>query len=48
MSGKEILVDTNIILYLLNGSDTLEEVLQGKDVYIPFITDYYRTGIDWL
>jgi len=39
MSGKEILVDTNIILYLLNGSDTLEEVLQGKDIYLSFITE---------
>lgn len=39
MSGKEILVDTNIISYLLDGSDTLEEVLQGKDVYLSFITE---------
>jgi len=39
MSGKEILVDTNIISYLLDGSDTLEEVLQGKDIYLSFITE---------
>ncbi|MDB4919989.1 type II toxin-antitoxin system VapC family toxin [Mucilaginibacter sp.] len=39
MNGKEILVDTNIILYLLDGSDTLEEVLQGKNIYISFITE---------
>ena len=44
MSGKEILVDTNIILYLLNGSDTLEKVLQGKDVYISFITELELIG----
>jgi len=44
MSGKEILVDTNILLYLLNGSDTLEEILQGKDVYISFITELELTG----
>jgi len=44
MSGKEILVDTNIILYLLNGSDTLEEVLQGKDVYVSFITELELIG----
>ena len=31
MNGREILVDTNIILYLLNGSDTLGEMLHGKD-----------------
>ena len=39
MSGKEILVDTNIILYLLRGSDTLEQYLQGKDIFISFITE---------
>ena len=39
MSGKEILVDTNIILYLLNGNDTLENYLQGKNIYLSFITE---------
>ena len=44
MSGKEILVDTNIVLYLLDGSDTLEKFLQGKDVYISFITELELLG----
>jgi len=44
MSGKEILVDTNIILYLLSGSNTLQEVLQGKDIYISFITELELVG----
>jgi predicted nucleic acid-binding protein len=44
MSGKEILVDTNIILYLLTGSDTLEDFLQGKDIYISFITELELIG----
>src|SRR5258708_1102237 len=44
MSGKEILVDTNIILYLLDGSDTLAEVLQGKDLYLSFITELELIG----
>lgn len=44
MSGKEILVDTNIVLYLLNGSDTLEAVLQGKDIYLSFITELELVG----
>jgi predicted nucleic acid-binding protein len=44
MSGKEILVDTNIILHLLNGSDTLQEILQGKDIYISFITELELVG----
>src|ERR1700744_1959881 len=39
MNGKEILVDTNIILYLLSSSDTLEKYLQGKDIYLSFITE---------
>lgn len=39
MNGKEILVDTNIILYLLSGSNTLEEYLHGKDIYLSFITE---------
>jgi predicted nucleic acid-binding protein len=34
MSGKEILVDTNILLYLLAGNDTIVEILQGKNIYI--------------
>jgi predicted nucleic acid-binding protein len=44
MSGKEILVDTNIILYLLEGSDTLVEILQGKDIYLSFITELELIG----
>src|SRR5580704_16391751 len=44
MSGKEILVDTNIFLYLLKGNDTLEEILQGKDIYISFITELELIG----
>jgi predicted nucleic acid-binding protein len=44
MSGKEILVDTNIVLYLLDGSDTLESVLQGKNIYLSFITELELLG----
>lgn len=44
MSGREILVDTNIILHLLSGSDTLVEILQGKDIYISFITELELIG----
>ncbi|MDR3694300.1 type II toxin-antitoxin system VapC family toxin [Mucilaginibacter sp.] len=44
MSGKEILVDTNIVLYLLNGSDDIEKVLQGKDVYMSFMTELELIG----
>src|SRR5258708_36905696 len=44
MNGKEILIDTNIILYLLKGNDTLEEMLQGKEIYISFITELELIG----
>jgi len=44
MNGKEILIDTNIILYLLKGNDTLEEMLQGKDSYLSFITELELIG----
>lgn len=44
MNGKEILVDTNIFLYLLRGNDTLEEMLQGKTIYLSFITELELIG----
>ena len=44
MSGKEILVDTNILLYLLSGNDTIEQILQGKTIYISFITELELLG----
>ena len=44
MNGKEILVDTNIILYLLRGNDTLQQLLQGKTIYLSFITELELIG----
>ena len=44
MNGKEILVDTNVFLYLLKGSDALENVLQGKEIYLSFITELELVG----
>ncbi len=44
MNGKEILVDTNIFLYLMKGNDTLEEMLQGKNIYVSFITELELIG----
>jgi len=38
MSGNKLFLDTNILLYLLQGDDTLVEVLDNKQVYISFIT----------
>jgi Predicted nucleic acid-binding protein, contains PIN domain len=44
MNGKEILVDTNILLYLLKGNETIEKILQGKRIYISFITELELIG----
>jgi predicted nucleic acid-binding protein len=44
MSGKEILIDTNIVIYLLSGSHELQDYLQGKDLYISFITELELLG----
>jgi len=44
MNGKEILIDTNIVLYLLKGNDTLVEMLQGKEPYLSFITELELVG----
>jgi predicted nucleic acid-binding protein len=44
MNGKEILIDTNIVLYLLRGNDTLKEMLQGKNPYLSFITELELIG----
>ena len=38
MSGNSLLIDSNIILYLLNGDETLIPILEEKDLYISFIT----------
>ena len=44
MSGKEILVDTNILIYFLNGDLTIKEVLNEKHIYISFITELELLG----
>ncbi|MBI3134502.1 MAG: type II toxin-antitoxin system VapC family toxin [Bacteroidetes bacterium] len=44
MSGTKLFVDTNIILYLLNGDETLAEFLNGRQIYISFITELELLG----
>lgn len=39
MNGNNILLDTNILLYLLSGDKTISNILQGKSIYISFITE---------
>ncbi|MBK9758672.1 MAG: type II toxin-antitoxin system VapC family toxin [Flavobacteriales bacterium] len=38
MDGDRLLVDTNIILYALKGDKALTEMIDGRDLYISFIT----------
>ena len=38
MSGNKLFLDTNILLYLLQGDKTLAEVLDKRQIYISFIT----------
>lgn len=44
MNGNNFLIDTNISLYLLSKDDTLEALLEGKDLYISFITELELLG----
>ena len=44
MSGISIVADTNIIVYLLDGNDRIAELLDGKEVYISFITELELFG----
>jgi len=39
MNGTSLLLDTNIVLYLLGGDKTLAAMLDDKEVYVSFITE---------
>ncbi len=39
MSGNKIFVDTNILIYLLNGDSDISKILDGKDLVISVITE---------
>jgi hypothetical protein len=39
MIGNSILLDTNIVLYLLNGDKTLIPLLENKQLIVSFITE---------
>lgn len=44
MSGDNFILDTNIVLYLLNGDETLSELLDSKNLYISFINEIELLG----
>ncbi len=39
MNGDSLLLDTNIVLYLLSGDETLIPLLEDKQLYLSFITE---------
>ena len=44
MNGNNLLLDTNIILYLLNGEHTLIPLLEEKNLFLSFITELELLG----
>ncbi len=44
MNGDNILIDANIALYLLNGDSIVAEILNDKNVYVSFITEFELLG----
>ena len=39
MHGNRYFVDTNVLIYLLSGDNTLISILNQKQIYISFITE---------
>ncbi len=39
MSGNLILVDTNVLIYMLSGDKAIAESLQEQQIVISFITE---------
>lgn len=46
MSGNSVVLDTNIVLYLLNGDQVLSELLYQKKLYISFISQLELLGFN--
>ncbi len=44
MSGNSVLLDTNIVLYLLNGDHVLADLLYKKKLYLSFINQLELLG----
>jgi predicted nucleic acid-binding protein len=44
MSGNSVVLDTNIVLYLLNGDQVLSELLDRKKLYLSFISQLELLG----
>ena len=44
MTGTKLLLDTNVVLYLLTGDQTVAEVINEKQVYVSFVTELELLG----
>jgi predicted nucleic acid-binding protein len=44
MNGNSVLLDTNIVLYLLNGEETLIPVLEEQNLFLSFISQLELLG----
>lgn len=44
MNGNNIILDSNIVLYLLNGDQTLIPLLENRKIYLSFITQLELLG----
>lgn len=44
MSGNSIFLDTNIVLYLLSGDETIADFLNDKTVFLSFVTELELLG----
>lgn len=44
MSGNKIALDTNIILYLLAGDETVSTFLQDKEAFVSVVTELELIG----
>lgn len=44
MNGNSFIIDTNIVLYILNGNKELAGLLDEKEIYVSFITELELLG----
>ncbi|MDD5150806.1 MAG: type II toxin-antitoxin system VapC family toxin [Flavobacterium sp.] len=44
MNGNSIVLDTNIVLYLLNGDEKLSAILDGMQLFLTVITEIELLG----
>jgi len=39
MNGNNLFLDTNVVIYLFGGDRTLAELIDGKNIYLSFVTE---------